>query len=182
MISCSRKQSTIIVTAIAMVAVFFGGLYLPLTRKLAAIKAEQRQFTTEAAQTSNNANRLPALSDQLNKMRAKVGNFSSHIPPSRQLGEFLQTVAKIMNEQKLQKQLVQPGLVIKTKDIGCIPVDIQCEGSLRQVFGLLRSLEDVDRAIRFETVELTTDQTFSGMVNLHSKAYIYYKDVSGAEI
>jgi Tfp pilus assembly protein PilO len=182
MIACSRKQTTIIVAAIAIMAIFFGGLYLPLTRRLSAIRADQRQFTTEAAKTSDDATRLPALSDQLNKMRAKVGDFSSHIPPSRQLGEFLQSVAKIMNEQKLQKQLVQPGTAIKTRDIGCIPVDIQCEGSLRQIFGLLRSFEDVDRAIRFETVELTTDRTFNGIVSLHSKAYIYYKDTSGAEI
>jgi Tfp pilus assembly protein PilO len=182
MISCSRKQGAIIVVAIAVVAVFFGGLYLPLTRKLAAIRADQRQFNTEATQTSNDATRLPALSDQLKKMRATVGNFSSRVPPSRQLGEFMQTVAKIMNEQKLQDQLVQPGTAIKTREIACIPVDIQCQGDLRQVFGFLRSLEEVDRAIRFETVELTTERTFNGKVSLHSRAYIYYKDTSGAEI
>jgi Tfp pilus assembly protein PilO len=182
MIAGSKKQSTIIVAAIVLVAVFFGGLYLPLTGHLATIKAAQRQFTAEAARTSNDATRLPALSDQLKKMRVMLGDFSSQVPPSRQLGEFLQTVAKVMNELSLQEQLLQPGQVIKAGELSSVPIDLQCEGSLQQIFGLLTAIEKTDRVIRFENLEMTTDKTFNGKVMLHSRLFIYYKDNSGGEI
>jgi Tfp pilus assembly protein PilO len=182
MIACSRKQCAIIAVAVTIVAVFFGCLYLPLTKKLSGIKAQQRQHNIEAAQLSADTVRLPALSDQLKEMRAKAGNFSAQVPATRQLGEFLQSVAKIMNELSLQNQLVQPGQAINSGDIRCIPVDIQCEGNLRQIFGLLKSLEAIDRAIRFENIELSTDRAFTGKVNLHSKLYIYYIDSSEADI
>jgi len=173
---------TIIAVGMTLIAVFFGGVYIPLTTKLSDARQEHRQYTVEAAQLSADVTRLPVLSDQLDSMRAKVGDFSARVPRTRQLGEFLQTVAKIMNELDLQKQFLQPGDAIKARGIRCIPVDIKCEGSLRQVFGLLRSMENVERSIRFETVELTTDRSFSGSVSLHSKVYIYYKDDSEAEI
>jgi len=179
---CSRKQFVILAVAAAMVAVFFGGLYLPMARKLASIRREQRQYNVEAAQLSADTSHLPVLSDQLVAMKARVGDFSSRIPKGRQLGEFLQSVANIMNELDLRSQLVQPGQAVKSKKIRCIPVDIKCEGTMSQVFRLLMSLEDIDRTIRFDNVELTTDRTFNGVVNLHTRVYIYYKDDSEAEI
>jgi Tfp pilus assembly protein PilO len=182
MAPCNRKQLAIIAGAAVMVAVFFGGLYLPMARKLSSIRNEQRQYGLEAAQLSANATNLPALSDQLVAIKTKVGDFSARIPKGRQLGEFMQSVASLMNESDLRNQLVQPGEAVKSKDIHCIPVDIKCEGTLSQVFRFLRSLEDIDRRIRFENVELTTDRTFGGAVNLHARVYIYYKDDSEAAI
>ncbi len=179
---CNRKQIAILAVAATTVAAFFGGLYLPMARKLSSIRNEQRQYGLEAAQLSANTSHLPALSDQLVAIKAKVGDFSARIPKERQLGEFMQSVSSIMNESDLRNQLVQPGEAVKSKDIHCIPVDIKCEGTLSQVFRLLRSLEDIERTIRFENVELTTDRTFSGTVNLHARVYIYYKDDSEAAI
>jgi Tfp pilus assembly protein PilO len=181
-ISFSRKQITIIAVASGMVAVFFAGVYWPLFRTLSAVRAEQRRFALEAAQTASDVTRLPVLSDQLRTMREKVGDFSAKIPPSRQLGEFLQSVAKIMTELKLQDQVVQPGQAVRTKGLGCIPVDIQCKGTIEQIFSLLKSLETIDRTTRVENLELANDPTFTGRVDLHSRVYIYYKDDSGAEI
>jgi Tfp pilus assembly protein PilO len=181
-ITCSRKQGTILVIAAAIVAVFFGGIFIPLKRHLSSLKSRQRQHNVELSQVSADASKLPVLSDQLASLRQTVGDFDARIPTSRQLGEFMQSVAKIMNELNLQGQLVQPGEPIKAKDIACIPVDIKCEGSLAQVFGLLRSLEETSRLTRCESLELTTDRAFGGKVGLHARVYIYYKGNSEAEI
>jgi Tfp pilus assembly protein PilO len=178
----SRKQLTIMGVATALVVLFFGGIFLPLRHSLATIKNEQRQYTIAVSQASADVSKLPVLSDQLAAMRKQVGDFSSRIPSSRRLGEFLQSVAKIMNEQSLQGQLIQPGEPVKTKAFQCIPVDIQCEGTLRQLFGLVRSLEETSRTFRLEHLELSTDRTFSGKVGLHARVYIYYKGNSEAEI
>jgi len=179
---CSRKQLMIIVIAVTMIVLFFGAFYIPLSRKLASIRQQQRRYLVEAAQLSADATNLPALSDQLAALRNKVGDFSAKIPRGRQLGEFMQSVANIMNELNLRNQLVQPGQIVKSKQISSIPVDIKCEGSLGQVFRLVRSLESLERTIRIENLELTNDRTFGGTVGLHARVYIYYKDDSEAEI
>jgi Tfp pilus assembly protein PilO len=182
MIRFSRKQFTIVAIAAVLVAVFFAGVFMPLKRQLQAVKNQQRQYSVAASQASADISKLPVLSDQLDAMKAQVGDFSARVPSSRQLGEFLQSVAKIMNEQNLQNQLVQPGQPVKSKALRCIPVDIQCQGSLRQVFGLVRSLEDISRVFRFEHLDLSTDKAFDGKVDLHARVYIYYKGSSEAEI
>jgi Tfp pilus assembly protein PilO len=178
----SRKQLTVIAIAVVLVAVFFGGIFIPLKRQLWSLKDEQRRCAVELSQASADASKVPALSDQLVSLKAKVGDFPARVPTSRQLGEFLQSVAKIMNEQNLQNQLVQPGEPVKAKGIHCIPVDIQCEGTLKQIFALMRSLEDIRRQFRLEHLELTTDRAFAGKVGLHATVYIYYKGSSEAEI
>ena len=178
----SRKQVAIIATGAAMTATFFAVLYMPMAGRLSALRQEQRQYGMEAVQVSTNASHMPALSDQLVAMQLRVGDFSARIPSGRQLGEFMQSVANMMNGLGLRNQFLQPGQPLKSRTVRCIPVDIKCEGSLEQVFRLVRSLEDIDRKLRFENVELTADRNFSGLVSLHSRVYIYYKDDSEAEI
>ncbi|HSV27437.1 MAG TPA: type 4a pilus biogenesis protein PilO [Sedimentisphaerales bacterium] len=177
-----RKQTAIIAAGAAITVTFFAVLYVPMTRRLSSLRQEQRQHGMEAMQVSANALHKPALSDQLRAVQVRVGDFSARIPSSRQLGEFMQSVATIMNELGLRNQFLQPGQPLKSRPVHCIPVDIRCEGSFEQVFRFMKALEDIDRKMRFASVELSTDRNFSGLVSLHTRVYIYYKDDSGAEI
>ena len=78
---------------------------------------------------------MPAVREQLQHMRTAAEKYELQIPVQRELGEFMQNVAKLMNDLDLKGQMIQPGREIHTGELKCIPVNMQCKGKLSQIFG-----------------------------------------------
>jgi hypothetical protein len=149
MVFRERKQIAICVTAAVMIAGFVLFRYLPLQRRIKAIKGK----------------------------RAAV-IYERQVPRERALGVFLQEIAGLMNEHNLREQLVQPGKEIEAGELNCIPVDMQCKGRLEQIFEFYKSLQKLNRLARIEQVKLVNDRDFAGEVSMQTKAIIYYRSVT----
>jgi len=63
----------------------------------------------------------------------------------------------------------------------CIPVIMQCKGSLRQMFDFFRTLQALDRLVRIEHLELSNAGDFSGEVSMRADVVIYYRPGSGTQ-
>jgi type IV pilus assembly protein PilO len=131
------------------------------------------------SKASAESRQIPAMKEQLLKLQTAVGNYEQQIPTQRDLGEFLQKIANLMNEHNLQGQMVQPGDEIKAGQLNCIPVNMQCKGRLSQIFEFYKDVQRLDRLIRIEYVKLANDGGFSGEVSMQTKAIIYYSDEPG---
>ena len=81
-----------------------------------------------------------------------------------------------MEEHHLTEEVVTPGGQIASEELYCIPVEIQCKGSLSDIFGFFKGLQSLERQVRIEQVKLINDTNFSGEVTLDTRSVIYFRD------
>jgi Tfp pilus assembly protein PilO len=127
------------------------------------------------SKVSAESQQIPTIREQLLQLQMAVENYERQIPVQRELGEFLQRIANLMNEHNLREQLIQPGKEIKAGELNCIPVNMQCKGGLSQIFEFYRRVQGLDRLVRIEHVKLVNDGGFSGEVIMQTKVVIYYR-------
>jgi Tfp pilus assembly protein PilO len=175
-----RQQIGIVVAVVTLTAIFAILQYRPLRSQAHAMQQVKAAQLSACEKTEAEIKNLPALRGQLKATLVKIGNYDAKIPRQRNLGAFLQEIADAMNKYNLDEQMVQPDNEIELDGIACIPVRIQCRGSLEQVFGFFRSLQTMERLIRIEQTQLKGDSTFSGMVTVVARGDIYYR-TSGSQ-
>lgn len=174
-----RQQIAICVIAAAMVSGFVLLRYLPLQKRIRAVKQAQAVQKLAIAKASAESKQLPALKEKLLKLQTAVGNYEANIPAQRALGVFSHRIANLVNEHSFRGQLIQPGKEVAAEKLNCIPVSMQCKGRLAQIFEFFKSLQSLDRFVRIEQVKLVNDSDFSGEVSMQTKAVIYYRPEAG---
>jgi len=178
MLFIERKQIVICVVAGAMIVAFVLFSYLPLRQKIKTVELTKTAQTLAISKASMERVKLPAIKEQLLKLKRTVGNYKVGIPAKRGLGLFLQQIADLMSKHNLREQAIAPGKEIVVKELSCIPVDMQCKGTLAQVYEFHKQMQRLDRLIRIEQVKLANDNDFSGEVSMETKVVIYYKPQS----
>jgi Tfp pilus assembly protein PilO len=149
--------------------------YLPLQRKTKFLRQAYAAQMLAISKASAESQQIPTIREQLLQLQTAVGNYERQIPAQRELGEFLQRIANLMNEHNLQGQMIQPGKEIKAGELNCIPVNMQCRGRLSQIFEFYRRVQGLDRLVRIEHVKLVNDGGFGGEVTMQTDAVIYYR-------
>jgi Tfp pilus assembly protein PilO len=170
-----RGQVVICVVAVVMVSGFVLFRYLPLQKKMKAVRQRRDVQRLAIAKASTESRQVPAVKEQLLQLQMAVENYEANVPAQRDLGVFLHRIANLMNEHNLREQLVQPGKEVEVRELNCIPVSIRCRGRLEQIFEFFKSLQGLDRLVRIERVKLENKSDFSGEVIVQTKAAIYYR-------
>ncbi|MHC4666494.1 MAG: type 4a pilus biogenesis protein PilO, partial [Planctomycetota bacterium] len=152
---------------------------LPLRGKIKVLEQARAANTVVVTKALAESERLPQLKQQLQQLKESVGDYESKIPGRRDLGVFLQEIANLMNKHQLKEQLVQPGKEAAAEGLNCIPVSMQCKGSLEQIFKFFDSLQQLDRLLRVEQIKLVNDKELSGQVSMRTEAVIYYRAQAG---
>ena len=73
------------------------------------------------------------------------------------------------------------GEEIEAEQFNCIPINMRCRGSLKNLFGFFESLRGLDRLVRIEHVDLVNESDFSGDVTMSADTVIYYRPGSRAK-
>ena len=172
-----REKQQILIFCLAgiLVAGFLLFGYLPLHKRLKALKQARAEQELVIAKASAESRQLPAFEERLLQLQRATQNYERQVPGQRDLGAFLHRIADLMNEQNLKEQLIQPGEEIEAEKLNCIPVNMQCKGRLKQIFEFYRRLQELDRLVRIEQVKLVNDGDFNGQVGMQTKASIYYR-------
>ncbi len=174
-----RQQITICVVAGVVVCVFMLFWYLPLRKKIKAIRQTKAAQSVVIAKGAADSRKLPLMNEQLLELQARLANYEANIPEQNTFGGFLGRIADLMNENNLTEQEITPGEEIKADKFNCIPVTMRCKGKLTQIFKLYRQLQRLDRLVRIELVKLSNDSDFRGQVSMETKAFIYYRAKTG---
>ncbi len=149
--------------------------YLPLRRTMKAVKQTKAAQTLTIAKGTADNKQLSLLKEHLLKLQCELENYEANIPGQRDLGAFLHRIADLMNEHNLSEQVIEPRKEVKSEELNCIPVNMQCKGKLAQIFEFYRRLQRLDRLVRIEQVKLTNDSDFNGQVTMEARAVIYYR-------
>ena len=169
-----RQMWVFLVGALFVIDFAFYG-YLPSQRRLRSLsQATTRQkhmIRTAAAQSKE----LPRLKLRLRNVEEVVDNYEAYVPTERALGGFLQEIARIMDKHNLTNQVVVPQREAGCAGVNCIPVHMNCKGSLKEVFGFFDDCQAMDRLVRIEKVVLKNDNQYTGRVNMHTEAVIFFR-------
>jgi len=153
--------------------VFYG--YMPSRRRLQALAHAQDQQERVISTAITHAEALPTLEQQHKEVERVVRYYQDCIPTEGNLGLFQRQIADIMTTHQLSDQVVVPGQTIEAGELNCIPVHMNCKGSLAGLFGFFKDLQNARRLIRIEKVTLRNDTGFTGDVAMQTEAVIFYR-------
>lgn len=171
----NKHQIIIFVSVLAMVAVFGAVVYLPIHKKANEVRSQREILELMINDASMKAEQLQQLARQLEMMRFETKLNQSYIPEELQLGQFLQTIASLMNQYSLQEQFVKPGQERKIEQLYCVPIDIRCKGRLSQMYEFFKSLQTLERIVRIENVTFSNSPDLNGQLSMETKAVIFFK-------
>ncbi len=137
-----------------------------------------RQFLFFGAKADSETAQMLVTKEQLLTLKRTLGNYKANIPAKNDFGVFLQQIADLMGKHNLREQVIAPGKEISVKGLNCIPVYMQCKGTLAQVFEFQKQMQRLDRLVRIEHIKLANDSDFTGEVSLQTKVIIYYRPKS----
>jgi Tfp pilus assembly protein PilO len=161
------------------VCVFLLFWYLPLQKRIKAVKQTKAAQTLTIAKGTADSKQLPLLKEQLLKLQTELENYEVNIPEQRALGVFLRRIADLMNEHNLREQVIEPREEIEGDELHCIPVNMQCKGKLGQILEFYRRLQALNRLVRIEKVKLCNDSDYNGQVSMETRAVVYYRTKVG---
>ncbi len=172
-----RAKQQILICVMAFVLV--GGALLfrcwPLHKKINDVECSKASQQAALAEASKAVAEMPKLKEEFAKLQADIGKYNANIPSDRQIGEFMQQIADLMNRLDLKGQLIQPGQETDAGGLKCIPVSMQCQGKLLQLFEFYKSMQGLDRLVRIDEVELENQNDYSGHVSMRTNVVVYYK-------
>ncbi len=177
-----RQQLVILALAAVVISSFVGFRYYPLARRAKAAEHTATEQLTMISQTNNNIRKLPELRRQIDELCRATDGYDKEIPQERRFADLWRQIAEVMNKHNLQNQIVQPGAEIKGEKVNCIPISIKCEGSFKQIFALLQSLQGLQRLIRIESLNLANDNDFTGSIKMQADAKVYYQVTESGNI
>ncbi len=169
------QQIAICAVAGAIIGVFVIFWYLPLRKTMSLIKLTKAEQVISIAKGMADAEQMPVLREQLQKLRVELEDYESKIPDQRDFGSFFGRITDLMNEYNLKEQNIEPDDIIAAGKFNCIPVNLQCKGRLTQLFNFYDRLQDLDRLVRIEQVKLANDAGYNGQVSMETRAIIYYR-------
>ena len=170
------KQQLMILLLGVVLSVGFGVFrYIPIVRQKYAIQDQMEQQNQVIDEICSFSVLVPELKDQKKKLEKQLLPFEQKVPHGRNLATLWRQVAEVMNECGLTDQLVQPGVEVKSEELGIIPLTIECKGSMEQIFSFFQSLEEINRLIRIEQVTLDRGADLNSGVKLKAQASVYYQ-------
>lgn len=170
-----KHQIIILVIGAVMLGGFVLGAYIPLSIKKKSVRSKRQTAEHVIKKLRGEVLQIPALKLEAESLQKDEKNYRSGIPEKMDLGQFLSTIAAIMNENNLNDQSVKPGSDMLIGKLGCIPVDIKCSGRLVNLFEFFKSLQNLDRAVRVVLVNIVNDNALTGELTMETRAVIYYK-------
>ena len=153
--------------------VFYG--YMPSRQRLQTLAHARTQQEYVINTAVSQAEVLPTLEKQHEQAVRMVRYYQECIPTEGNLGLFQRQIADIMTTHQLTDQVVVPGKAIEAGELNCIPVHMNCKGSLTGIFGFFKDLQSARRLVRIEKVTLQNDAEFKGLVAMQTEAVIFYR-------
>ncbi len=174
-----KKQIIIIVVAILVFGGFILFRYIPMNRDMNAVKKERAEQNLIIAKGISDSEQLSVFEKQMHELQEKLDNYEANIPRQKDLGSFLKKIANLMDSNNLKDQAIKPLEETRINELICIPVSMECRGSLTELFEFYKNLQSLDRQIRINRVKLENGSDFNSEVKMQTEIVIYYRTQAG---
>lgn len=164
------------IVLVICVAVMAGGL-----ARYGWLWSDSRQWVSVRQQAEQlqedirrQASRLADLTIELKEKSAAAAAFDRRIPADKSAAELWRALSEQMNACGLTDQRVEPAETMQHAGLAAVRLKLQARGSAQQIFEFMRTVEQMERLIRFESAQLSADPPLSGQVRLQAEALVFY--------
>ena len=171
-----EKKRKIFLAGMALAGVLlimFG--YVPIAWQKYVIRKALARQSLPIEQVHESIEQAAILEKQIEQLKGRVQEFEKYVPQDPQFASLWRQIADLIAEHDLENQQVRPGNEVQYDDFNVVSLDIQCTGSLPKIFAFVRSLEQMDRLIRIDSMELTNDKELTGQLTFSAKAEAFYR-------
>jgi Tfp pilus assembly protein PilO len=169
---CARAQIGLVGISIALVGVFYFGIYRPQTAQVKNLADEDHKTMVMLTSSQSQAGQLPIVEAQVNRLRTDLADYKT-LPTSADVAGFMSQITVFSRDAGLSRE---PEMVVGTpqKDGQFIelPVTMKFSGNMVSVFNFLRKAEDMQRLTRVSSIILrSTDARGTVSVELCMNLY-----------
>ncbi|HML74465.1 MAG TPA: type 4a pilus biogenesis protein PilO [Anaerohalosphaeraceae bacterium] len=170
-----KKQIWILVVGALVCAgvAVFG--YIPIAWQKHVITQTLKRQAVTMEQVQQCSAQLQTLQQKTDQLEPLAQRFDRCVPDNRQFAALWQQIAELMTRHNLRDQQVKPGTEMQNGIIHSVALDIQCNGSLKDIFDFVSALEKMDRLVRIEQMDLANDKDYSGQLTMTAKAQVFYR-------
>lgn len=141
-----------VVVLVILVAVV--ALFMPQQRKLKKLEADTILTQAELSENETKAQMVPALIEQVERMKLLYKDFDQRLPIQDELGGFLETISTHLIDAKLVDQLIERKNPIPGDLFYTLPVVMRLSGNYLDTAEFLRRLDSMERLARVEKMKI----------------------------
>jgi Tfp pilus assembly protein PilO len=149
--------------------------YYPVHLQRKALRQTLAKQADKLDEIKGYSERLPTLHRQVKTLDGQAEEFARLFPADEGFSRLWHQIAEIMDNNHLADQLVRPGEVACEEDFCSIPLEIRCTGTFENMFEFFRAMEQFERLIRMDQVQLKNDETVTGRLILQAQARVFYQ-------
>lgn len=141
------------------------------------MKALSRGVSRQQAELAARAESLDALARanrEVGALAERVADFNVRIPEQPLLGSFLEELARVAQDHKLQSDAIQPGEPVRSHEVVALPITLKVRGPFSAVHDLVRDIEQMPRLTRFEQFKVSADTERPGTVKADLSLKVFY--------
>ena len=170
-----QKLVYMVATVLILDFALFG--YAPSVERLKHLKDAQASHDKIMSNSMRQRKDLAALKDLVRNQTHDLGQWEVLIPKEREMGQVIKNLSQLMSQYELDDQCIKPGIEYLVDGLGVIPVTIQCLGDLEQLFGFYRDLQNNERLIRIQELQLYhRDDDTSDNIEMKTELLLFYGD------
>jgi Tfp pilus assembly protein PilO len=156
------KRTTLIlgaVGAVVLVLLWYFFLFAPTSSDLSDTRDEVSELETQNQELENTIRRLKELSRNSVEQQARLRTLRAAIPTTPDLGEFILQANEIASASGIDWLSIAPTPPAATGGAGptsTIAISIQVDGQFSAVLDYLNRLEDLERLVIVDTINVST--------------------------
>lgn len=157
--------------------VFAGAFYLlvyrPAERRsevLAVVLDSERQ---ELELSRQRASDLPRIASENEELAQRVAR-SKRLPRQADWAEFVRELTHLSNQASLKKFTYRYGLAKRTELYAQLPIEMEFEGDMSDVYTFLARIEELPRLTRLRTLSLKGRPETPGVVQVQMSLHTFF--------
>jgi Tfp pilus assembly protein PilO len=170
----TRSRRVLIGSSYAALATVFliGGAYF--FRGAAKTRAAIAGFRKEIAQRRQTQSTLDRVNRDIQEINVQVRDYPRLVPENQDLGSFLETLSKLLNESGMKDVDVRNQKPIALEKSQKLPIPLRASGTFAEFHDFLVKLENLPRMCSVGRITIeSADQEMTGKVNIDLTLYIY---------
>jgi Tfp pilus assembly protein PilO len=173
---CTRVQWIMAGVMVLIIAAFYMFGFRPLSNRQAALAQDIVAKRTALQTEQDEARKLPEVTMEVNRLRARVEKFDKKMPKQADIGNFIRDINQLSQQTSLKKMTVTPGMPRKTQLYSELPISLNFEGDFVSVHAFLRQAESMQRLTRVRNVNVKNNDPVSGQVQVELSMNIYFSE------
>mgnify|MGYP001458555046 CR=1 FL=1 len=172
-ISYTRLQWVLAAALLLFAAGFYAFTFRPTQAETQRLETRLEMFRYELRTARARASDLPRIAAENDALTLRLAQ-SKRLPRHQELGEFVRDISRLGSQYSLRKFAYKYGLAKRSDTFSQLPIEIEFEGDLMNVYSFLRQTEELPRLSRLRSLSIKGAPARPGTVEVRMALNTYF--------